>query len=190
MTPFTVNFVAVPPLEAEYTDYVNLLKSGLTAEQAVIKLKLSKPHPTGIENHHHLQQIWNQEQISSFRYFLRWNNKKDVVPTLGAMQKMIAFHHHKDIDMLKLVFTFPNLGNICLHKSTDAKINAFTAGDIELLEKIREDVVGGPSIVFTRKAVFDETFFRKSVNIHKSFVGIDANQVYPYSMSQPMPSGL
>ena len=36
------------PLEAEYTDYVNLKKSGLTTEQAVIKLKLSKPLPTGL----------------------------------------------------------------------------------------------------------------------------------------------
>ena len=26
------------PLEAKYTDYVNLLKSGLTTEQAVVKL--------------------------------------------------------------------------------------------------------------------------------------------------------
>ena len=33
------------PLEAEYTDYVNLLKSGLTTQQAVVKLKLSKPPP-------------------------------------------------------------------------------------------------------------------------------------------------
>ena len=39
------------PLEADYTDYVNLLKSGLTTEQAVVKLKLSKPPPTGIENY-------------------------------------------------------------------------------------------------------------------------------------------
>ena len=30
------------PLETEYTGYVNLLKKGLTTEQAVIKLKLSK----------------------------------------------------------------------------------------------------------------------------------------------------
>ena len=30
--------------------------------------------------------------------------------------------------------------------------------------KIREHVVGGPSIVFTRKAVADETFIRKSTN--------------------------
>ena len=37
------------PLEAEYTNYVNLLKMGLTTKQAVVKLKLSKPTPTGVE---------------------------------------------------------------------------------------------------------------------------------------------
>ena len=36
------------PPEAEYADYVNLLKSGLTTEQAVVKLKFSKLPPTGI----------------------------------------------------------------------------------------------------------------------------------------------
>ena len=90
------------PLETEYTDYVNLLKCGLSTEQSVIKLKLSKPPPTGIENYHYLQQIWKQEQISSFKDFLRWYNNKDVVPTLEAMQKKIAFYHDKDIDMLEL----------------------------------------------------------------------------------------
>ena len=44
-------------LETEYMVYVNLLKSGLTTEQAFIKLKLLKPPPTGIENHQYLQQI-------------------------------------------------------------------------------------------------------------------------------------
>ena len=61
------------------------------------------------------------------------------------MQKMIAFYHDKDIDILKLGCTLPNLANICLHKSTDAKFYPFTEGDKDLLEKIREDVVGGPS---------------------------------------------
>ena len=45
------------PLEAEYTEYVNLLKNGLTTEQAVVKIKLSKLPPTGIENYQYLQQI-------------------------------------------------------------------------------------------------------------------------------------
>ena len=128
--------------------------------------------------------------MSSFKDFLRWYNNKDVVPTFEAMQKMIAFYHDKGIDMLKLGCTLPNLANICLHKSTDAKFYPFTEGDKDLLEKNREDVVGGPSIVFTRKAVVDETFMRKYTNICKSIVGIDASQLYPYSMCQPMPTGL
>ena len=56
------------------------------------------------------------------------------------------------------------------------------------MEKIREDVVGGPSNVFRRKAVVDETFIPKSAKICKSFVAIDASQIYPYSICQPMPT--
>ena len=143
------------PLEDECTDYVILLKSGLTTEQAVVKLKLSNPPPRGIWNYQYLKQTWKQEKMSSFKDFLQWFNSKDVVSTLKAMQKMIAFYHDKDIDMLKLGCTLPNLANICLHKSTDTQFYPFTEGDKGLLEKIREDHVGGPSIVFTRKAVVD-----------------------------------
>ena len=123
------------PHETEYTDYVNLLKSGLTTSQVVIKMKLSKPPPTGIENYQYLQQIWKQEQMSSFKDFLRWYNNKDVVPTLEASQNMIAFYYDRDIDMLKLGCTLLNLANICLHKSTDAKFCPFTERDKDPLEK-------------------------------------------------------
>ena len=156
------------------------MKSGLTTEQAVVKLKLSKPPATGIENHQYLQQIWKQEQPRSFKYFLRWYNSKYVEPTLEAMQIMIAFYHDKAIDMLKLGCTLPSLGNICLHKCIDAELYPVTEGDKNPSEKIRKDVVGGPSIVFKRKAVVDETFIRKSTNICKSIVGVDASQLYPY----------
>ena len=90
--------------------------------------------------------------------------------------------------MLKLGCTLPNLANICLHKYTSAKFYSFTETDKDLLQKIREDRVGGPSIVFTRKAVVDETFFRGSGNFCIS-LGIDASQLYPYSTCQPMPTG-
>ena len=121
---------------------------------------------------------------------LRWYNKKDVVPTLEAKQKMIAFYHVKDIERLRFGCTSPNLANICLHKSTDAKFYPFTEGDEDLLQKFREVVVGGPSMVFTRKAVVDESFIRKSTNICKSIVGIGASKLNPYSMCQPMLTGL
>ena len=96
------------------------------------------------------------------------------------MQNMIEFYHNKGIDMLKLGCTLPSLANKCLNISTDSKRYPFTESDKDLLEKIREDMVGGPSIVFTRKAVVDETFIRKSSNLCKSIFGINASQLYPY----------
>ena len=94
------------------------------------------------------------------------------------MQKMIEFYHDKGIDMLKLGCTLPNLANICLHKSTNHKFYPFFEGDKDLCEKIREDMTaGGPSIVFTRKAVVDQTYIRKSSNNCKKIIGIDASQL-------------
>ena len=176
------------PLEKDYNDFQNLVNSGLTTEQALIKLGMDRIPPTGAEYYSYLQSVW--ENMQYFSDFLKWYNNKVGVPTLEAMLKMIEFYHNKGIDMLKLGCTLPNLANICLHKSTDSKFYPFTESDKVLLEKIREDMVGGPSIVFTRKAVVDETFIRKSSNLCKSIVGIDASQVYPYSMCQLMPTGL
>ena len=64
------------PLQAKYTDYVNLVRSGMTTEQALVILKLPKPRPTVIENYQYQQQILKQEQMSSFKKFLRWYNNK------------------------------------------------------------------------------------------------------------------
>ena len=128
--------------------------------------------------------------MTVFKDFLKWYNNKVVVPTLEAMQKMIQFYYKKGIDMLKLECTLPNLANICLHKSTNYKFNPFCASDKDLCEKIREDMTGGPSIVFTQKEVVVETYIRRSLNVLKSIVGIDTSQLYPFSMCQDMPIGL
>ena len=108
-----------------------------------------------------------------FPDFLKWYNNKDFVRTKEAMQKVYEFHDNKAIDMLILGCTLPKLANICLHKSTGSKFYPFTESDKDLLEKVRENMVGGPSTVFTRKTVVDETFIRKSSNLCKSNVGVD-----------------
>ena len=77
-----------------------------------------------------------------FCRFLPVVSRKNVVPTLEAMQKMIEFYHNNGIDMLYLRCTVPYLANICLHKLTVSKIYPFTEMDKDLLEKIREDMVG------------------------------------------------
>ena len=81
--------------------------------------------------------------------------------SLEVLQKIDCLFHDRDVVILNLGCTLPKLVNICLHMSTDTKLYPITEADIDLLEKIGEDVVDGPTIVFTREAVFDETFFSK-----------------------------
>ena len=62
--------------------------------------------------------------------------------------------------MFKRGYILLVIANTCVHKSTTAKICRFTESDKDILEKVRKDMVGGPSIVFTRKALVAETFVR------------------------------
>ena len=162
----------------------------METEEAVSKLKHFKPPPSGEENYQYLLDKWNHENTCTFKDFLHWYNIKDFVPTLEAMQKTLAFYHKKRIDLLKLGCTLPNSANICLQKPMSAIFYAFTETDEDLLQKIREGMVDGPSIVFRREAVVDETLIRNSRNVCKSIVSIDASQFYPHSMCHPMPTGL
>ena len=85
--------------------------------------------------------------------------------------------------MLKLGCTVLSLVNSRLHKSSSAKFYPFSETDEDLLQKIREDMVGGPSIVLRLKALVNETFIRNLGNIYKSIVGIDGSQLYPVCVS-------
>ena len=45
------------PLEKHYNDFQNLVNSGLTTEQAVIKLRMHRIPPTGAANILYLQSV-------------------------------------------------------------------------------------------------------------------------------------
>ena len=55
--------------------------------------------------------------------------------------------------MLKLGCTLHILADTSLHKRRKYTLFPFVESDMELHDKIREDMNGEPSIVFTRKAI-------------------------------------
>ena len=120
------------PLEKDNNDFQNLVNSGLTTEQAVVKLRMDRIPPTGAENSSYLQSVWENNNMQLFSDFLNWYNNKNVVPTLEAMQKKIDIYQNNGIDMLKLGSTLPNLAKICLHKSTDSKFYNFIQNRIKI----------------------------------------------------------
>ena len=70
------------------------------------------------------------------------------------------------------------------------QVNRIFSSGSDLFEKTRESLTGGPPVVFTRKAVTNETFIEKSNNLCISIVGVDVSHLFLYSMCQNMRTGL
>ena len=192
-TPYETFFsklLKTNPLEENFLDLQSLIIVGLISEEGLSQLKLKHSPLTWQENYQYLTSVWQQENRSTFKYFLRWYNNKYVVPTLDAMQKIVDSNHNTGIEILEFGCILQIFANIGLHKSIAAKFCVFTESEKYSMEKIREDMVGGPSMVFTRKAAVDETLTPDSMNWCKSIVGIDVSQLHLFSLCQAMPTGL
>ena len=153
------------PLNKDFNDYEKLRLSELDKQQALKKLQIKTVPPSGLDNYDYLQETWNKNGMTVFKDFLKWYNNSDVVPSLEALQRLIQFYHSNGIDMLKFGCSLLNLANICLHKSTNYKFYPFCESDKDFCEILGEDMTSAPSIVFSRKAVVDETFVTNSSNI-------------------------
>ena len=151
-------------------------------------MKISTASPTGTEKSVYLKKIWSSENMNTFKDFLKWYNNKDVVRTHKALQKMNKFYHEREIYMLKLGFTLPNLANIYPHSSTTAFTHSLET--IKIFWRKLGPIWRGRSIVFTREAIAGETKIRFTVNLCKTVIGIDASQLYQFSMCQEIPTGL
>ena len=180
-------------LAADYLPITNYLQKnpGKNEIDALIALKLNdSPPPSEQDNYNYLQSVWINNNMTCMKDFLQWYNNKDVVPTREALTRMMQFYHDRGVDVFKCGCTLPSIANRILHGSTKALFHPFAQKDEDLAENLRTNVVGGPSIVFTRYAKNGETKIR--LNGEKkcqTIVGVDASQLYPYAMTQRMPSG-
>ena len=108
--------------------------------------------------------------MRTFRDFSQWYKNKDAVPPLEVLQNLVEFHNNKGNELLELGCTLQNLATRWLQKSATAKFYPFIEINKDLLEKKREDMAGGPSIVLTRKPVCERDVypgFEKLLQVHR-----------------------
>ena len=125
-----------------------------------------------------------KDEMQTSRDLLWCYNNKHVVPTMETIQKMVTVYHKQVFDILKFYTTSSTF--VC----TSLLVNYFipSKSDKELQETIREDMVAGHSLVFTRKIVDDETLICKSSYICESIVEVETSQLYPHFLCLPMPT--
>lgn len=77
-----------------------------------------------------------------------------------------------------------------LPKKKHAVFPLFDFSTKDIYQIIQDNIVGGPSIIFTRYHESGKTFLRGNFEKPcKRIVGYDANALYLYCIGQPMPVG-
>ena len=62
--------------------FQKLVDQGKSEQEALQILRLTSKPKTGSENYQWLQQLWTENQWSTFADFLKWHNDLDVTPMI------------------------------------------------------------------------------------------------------------
>ena len=133
-----------------------------------------------------------------FGDWLEYYNNLDVAPFLEALQKMKEFYTSLGIDILKDAVSLPGVSEKYILRKTlqprwGYKPPELYSPNKEAYAMLKAAVVGGPSLVFTRKHVAGETRIRshqyEDAKVCRRILGYDANSLYPSTMMKEMPCG-
>ena len=173
----------------EYMDDIGKLEDRALPPQEAFYSRL-KNEGISDDDYARCQVVWCANRMKSMRDFLVWYNNRDVVPFLEAVDKQFTFYKQQNIDMFKDGVSVPGL--TLLYLFNDLPSNTFftvfnqTNSDLHLL--VKDNIVGGPAIIFHRYHEKDVTKIRGEETC-RSIVGYDANALYLWALMQDMPTG-
>ena len=131
--------------------------------------------------------------MSTFEDYLEHYNNLDVKPFVEAVERMQSFYFDQGIDLLKVAISVPGVARKMAFKASrefGAHFSLFHRNDDDLFYTVKKNVVGGPSIIFTRFAEANTTFIKEdNTKPCQNIAGWDANALYLHSIGQPQPCG-
>ena len=138
------------------------------------------------------EQKWVEQGMQTFADYVRYYNNADVIGFVEAVDKMVANEWSANgLDMFKVSVSLPGLTERYLFSRLDDKVDYFVGFAKEhkhLAKLMRDNIVGGPSIIFHRYHERSKTLI-KGKNLCQKVIGYDANSLYPYCMAKEMPTG-
>lgn len=126
--------------------------------------------------------------MTSFRDFLVWYNNLDVKPFVQAVQNLQKYYFERRIDIFKCSISVPGLARRMLFDSGRKEGASFALIDQaneDLYDTIKQNVIGGPSIIFNRYHEVGKTYIRgNSEKPCGKIIGFDANALYLYCIGK------
>ena len=174
----------------EYMDDLHKLEDRALPPQAAFFSRLKNE---GISNDDYArcQAVWRDNGMETLREYLIWYNNRDVTPFLDAIAKQAAFYRDRHIDMFKDGISVPGLSLLHLFNDlpNDTYFTVFNRTNSDLHELVKDNIVGGPPIIFHRYHEKNVTRIRGGSEPCRSIVGYDANALYLWALMQDMPTG-
>ena len=174
----------------EYMDDLQKLEDRVLPPQSAFFSQL-KNEGISDADYARCQAVWHDNQMKTMRDFLVWYNNRDVTPFLQAIDKQFGFYKHQNIDMFKDGISVPGLSLLHLFNDlpNDTYFTVFNRTNSDLHELVKDNIVGGPAIIFHRYHEKNVTRIRGGSEPCRSIVGYDANALYLWAIMQDMPTG-
>ena len=174
----------------EYMDGIGKLEDRALPPQAAFFSQL-KNEGISDTDYAACQAVWRDNGMETLREYLIWYNNRDVTPFLDAIAKQAGFYKHQNIDMFKDGISVPGLSLLHLFNDlpNDTYFTVFNRTNSDLHELVKDNIVGGPAIIFHRYHEKDVTKIRGGGETCRSIVGYDANALYLWAIIQDMPTG-
>ena len=174
----------------EYMDDLHKLEDRAQPPQAAFFSRLKNE---GISNDDYArcQAVWRDNGMTTMRDYLIWYNNRDVIPFLEAITKQFAFYHDRGIDMFKDGISVPGLSLLHLFNDlpNDTFFTIFNQTNSDLHKLVKDNIVGGPAIIFHRYHEKGITKIRGGSELCRKIEGYDANALYIWAIMQDMPTG-
>ena len=137
------------------------------------------------------QAVWRDNRMTTMRDYLIWYNNRDVEPFLEAIAKQATFYRDRHIEMFKDGISVPGLSLLYLFNDLppDTNFVNFNRTNSDLHQLVKDNIVGGPAIIFHRYHEKDVTKIRGGDELCRAIVGYDANALYLWAIMQDMPTG-
>lgn len=145
------------------------------------------------ENYILVQEAWTNNCMKTFKEYLVYYNNLDCGPFVEAVQNLQKYYFNKNIDIFKVSISLPGLARQMLFecgREAGASFALFDESNKDLYYTVKDNIIGGPSIIFNRYHKAGETFIRGNPDKQcQTVVGYDANALYLWSIDQEMPCG-
>lgn len=145
-----------------------------------------------IEEYQAAQKRWKEKNMQTFRDFLVDYNNADTGPGLVAIERMWEHWRNLGLDMFKEAVSLPGLSSLYLFKtlSCETIFVHIKESDAWLLNSMKANLIGGPSLIYSRYAEVNKTFIPGTENYVKCIRTYDANSLYLACLMGNMPSGI